>query len=148
MRPLAPGEEAPPIPGVDLATGPRAVLFYKVTCPTCQVAGPVAERLARALPEGFVAIGQDPPERLERFRAEFGDFPATPDLDPYPVSDAYGVRTVPTVFVLRDGRVDDVVESWDREGWNRAAARLGELSGREIGPLSEAGDGLPPFRPG
>jgi hypothetical protein len=148
MRPLAPGEEAPPIPGADLGTGPRAVLFYKVTCPTCQLAGPVAERLARALPEGFVAIGQDPAERLDGFRDAFGDFPATPDLDPYPVSDAYGVRTVPTIFVLRDGRVDDVVESWDREGWNRAAARLGELSGRGIGPLSQAGDGLPPFRPG
>ncbi len=108
----------------------------------------MAERLADALPEGFMAVGQDPPERLDGFRAAFGDFPATPDLDPYPVSDAYGVRTVPTLFVLLDGRVDEVVESWDREGWNRAAARLTELTGREIGPLSEVGDGLPPFRPG
>jgi hypothetical protein len=147
-EPLAPGAKAPPIPGADTGPGPKALLFYKVTCPTCQLAGPVAERLSRALPEGFVAVGQDPPERLEDFRATYGDFPATPDTDPYPVSDAYGIRTVPTVLVLNDGLVDLVVESWDRDGWNRAVDRLGELTGRKLGPLSEAGDGLPPFRPG
>jgi hypothetical protein len=146
MQPLAPGAEAPPIPGADLSTG--ALMFYKVTCPTCHLAGPVAERLARALPGSITAVGQDPPELLEDFRAAHGAFPAVPDTDPYPVSNAYGIRTVPTLFVLRDGVVDDVVESWDRDGWNRAASRLGELTGRDIGPLSEAGDGLPPFRPG
>jgi thiol-disulfide isomerase/thioredoxin len=147
-QPLGPGAEAPPIPGADSGPGPRALLFYKVTCPTCQLAGPVAERLARELPGDFLAVGQDPPERLEEFRATYGDFPATTDTDPYPVSDAYGIRTVPTLFVLHDGRVDLVVESWDREGWNRAAERLGQLAGRRVGPLSEVGDGLPPFRPG
>jgi hypothetical protein len=148
MEPLAPGTEAPPIPGIGPGPGPRALLFYKVTCPTCQLAGPPAERLARAFPEGFAAVGQDPPERLEEFRATFGDFPAVPDVDPYPISDAYGIRTVPTLLVLNDGRVEDVVESWDRDGWNRAATRLGDLAGREIGTVSERGDGLPPFRPG
>jgi hypothetical protein len=148
MEPLAPGAQAPPIPGADTGPGPRALLFYKVTCPTCQLAGPAAERLARALSEDFVAIGQDPPERIEDFRTTYGDFPATADTDPYPVSDAYGIRTVPTLFVLNDGCVDLVVESWDRQGWNRASDRLGELTGRKLGPLSEVGDGLPPFRPG
>jgi hypothetical protein len=148
MEPLPPGTEAPPIPGVDLGPGPKALLFYKVTCPTCQLAGRPAERLARAFPDGFAAVGQDPSDRLEEFRATYGDFPSTPDTEPYPVSDAYGIRTVPTLFVMRGGRIDLTVESWDRDGWNQAAARLGELTGREMGPLSESGDGLPPFRPG
>jgi hypothetical protein len=147
MVPLGPGTTAPPIPGADL-DGARAVLFYKVTCPTCQLAGPAAERLARAVPDAFVAVGQDPPDRLEAFRAEFGDFPAISDPEPYPTSDAFGIRTVPTLFVLDRGRVDDVVESWDRDGWNRLAERLAELTGRPVGPLSVEGDGLPPFRPG
>jgi hypothetical protein len=146
--PLAPGSAAPPISGVRIESGARAVLFFKVTCPTCQLAGPPAERLARALPDGFVAMGQDPPDRLEAFRTEFGDFPAIPDADPYPISEAYGIRTVPTLFVLDAGRVDDVVESWDREGWQRLAGRLGELTGRPVEPPSVEGDGLPPFRPG
>ncbi len=109
MAALPPGTEAPSIPGVELGDGERAVVFYKVTCPTCQLAGPPAERLAPAFPEGFAAVGQDPPERLEEFRATFGDFPAVPDVDPYPISDAYGIRTVPTIAVAgRGGRVVDV----------------------------------------
>ncbi len=64
------------------------------------------------------------------------------------MSNAYGIRTVPTLFVLDGARVDRVVESWDRDGWNRAAARLGELAGVPIEAVSHEGDGLPPFRPG
>ena len=101
------------------------------------------ERLHAAIPERFVAVGQDPPERLAEFADHFStSFTAIPDVAPYPVSDAWGLRTVPTLFVLEDGRVSDVVESWDREGWNRAAIGL------TGSPVSDEGDGLPPFRPG
>jgi hypothetical protein len=142
MSPLGPGSEAPPIEGADL-TGLRSVLFYKVTCPTCQLAAPVAERLYRADPDAFVAVGQDPPNRIDEFANELGTtFPTIPEAPPYPVSEAWGVRTVPTLFVVEQGRVADVIESWDREAWNRASERLvGEA-------VSHQGDGLPPFRPG
>lgn len=142
MGPLTPGSDAPPIEGADL-TGRRSVFFYKVTCPTCQLAAPVAERLYRTDPAAFVAVGQDPPDRLDEFAEELGTtFPTIADAPPYPVSESWGVRTVPTLFVVDDGRVADVVESWDREGWNRASERLvGEA-------VSHEGDGLPPFRPG
>src|SRR5215218_75146 len=141
MAPLQPGSKAKPIPGVSLEDGPSAVVFYKVTCPTCQLAALPMERLYSAGPEAFTAVGQDPPDWLEEFRRTFrATFSTVPDEPPYPLSDAYGIRTVPTLFVLEDGRVADVVESWDRDGWNRAASRL-------IGsPVSEEGDGLPPFR--
>jgi peroxiredoxin len=128
---------------VELGDGDRAVVFYKVTCPTCQTAAPAIERLYRAAPERVTAIGQDPPEQLEDFGRRYGaSFPAMSDGSPYPMSEAYGLRTVPTLFVLREGRIAEVVESWDRDGWNRAAAGL------VGGPVSEDGDGLPPFRPG
>jgi peroxiredoxin len=142
MEPLGPGADAPPIEGADL-TGRRSVFFYKVTCPTCQMAAPAAERLYRADPGAFVAVGQDPPDRLREFATQLGTtFPAIPDAPPYPVSDAWGIRTVPTLFVVDDGRVTEVVESWDRTGWNRAS----ELVVGEA--VSYEGDGLPPFRPG
>jgi thiol-disulfide isomerase/thioredoxin len=124
-------------------------MFYKVTCPTCQIAAPVAERFHQAFPDRFLGVGQDPGEKLDQFAQELGtSFPSVADEPPYPLSDAYGVRTVPTVFVIDDGNVVDVVESWDRDGWNRVAAKLGALAGIQAESVSWDGDGLPPFRPG
>lgn len=146
---LLPGTPAPQIPGADLSSGPTAVFFYKVTCPTCQIAAPVAERLYGTFPDPFVAIVQDPPERVVEFQEEYGTtFDSVSDAPPYPLSDAYGVEVVPTLFLVEDGVVTDVAESWDREGWNRVGARLAGAMGHSIAPLSEEGDGLPPFRPG
>jgi thiol-disulfide isomerase/thioredoxin len=146
VEPIPPGSPAPPIPGVDR---PGVLFFYKVTCPTCQLVAPVAERFTAAVPGRFVGIGQDPREKLDQFAEELASsFLAVPDEPPYDVSNAYGVRTVPTVFVLDEGRVVDVVESWDRDGWNRASRRAAELAGVEPRDVSHEGDGLPPFRPG
>ncbi len=147
MEPLQPGAAAAEIPS--LGDEPAAVVFYKVTCPTCQMAASPIERLYRAVGDRFAAVVQDPADRAAEFAAEYhASFPSIPDEEPYEVSRAWGVRVVPTLFVTADGRVVDVVESWDREGWSRAAARLGELLGIPVPPLSEEGDGLPPFRPG
>ena len=40
MSPLAVGDVAPEIPGVSFDAGPSVLFFYKVTCPTCQMAAP------------------------------------------------------------------------------------------------------------
>ena len=146
MAALRPGEPAPPqVP----ADGGAAVVFYKVTCPTCQVAAPAMERLYRTFPDRFVAVVQDPEERAEGFARSFGvSFPSRVDAPPYEVSEAFGVEVVPTVFAVADGEVRDVAESWDRDGWNRVAATLAGLVGSDPVTVSEEGDGLPPFRPG
>jgi thiol-disulfide isomerase/thioredoxin len=150
VKPIVEGAPAPHIPGVDLdGDGPVVVFFYKVTCPTCQMAAPVAERLAHAYPGRLVGVVQDPPERADAFAREYGTtFSWVPDTEPYEVSNAYGVRTVPTLFVIENEAVADVVESWDREGWNRVAAYLGSSTDGSSEPVSTESDGLPPFRPG
>lgn len=149
MSPLSPGSRAPTFPGAELGDGVRGVLFYKVTCPTCQLAAPVAERLYRAIGDRLVAVAQDPPDRVRGFEASFGTtFPSLTDGEPYEVSNAYGIRTVPTLFLVHDGRIDDVVESWDRDGWNRLGAKLSAAAAAPPEALSWPGDGLPPFRPG
>lgn len=148
MKPLDVGAPAPPIPGVEF-DGPVVLFFYKVTCPTCQMAAPVAERLATAHPGRLVGVVQDPPERADAFAREYRTaFPFVTDTEPYGTSDAYGVRTVPTLFVVENGAVTDVVESWDRDGWNRVAASLGSATEVSANPVSTESDGLPPFRPG
>ncbi|MGH2686771.1 MAG: peroxiredoxin family protein [Actinomycetota bacterium] len=147
--PLQHGDAAPEIPGAPPVDGPRVAFFYKVTCPTCQLSAPAAERFHRSFRGRLVGIGQDPADRLQHFAGEYGlTFDAVSDPPPYETSDAYGIRTVPTLFLVDDGRVVETVESWDRDGWNALAARMGELVGAPTQPVSTEHDGLPPFRPG
>jgi hypothetical protein len=113
------------------------------------MAAPVAERLALAHPDQLVGVVQDPLDRVDAFAQEYGTtFPSVTDIEPYDVSNAYGVRVVPTLFVIEQEKVVDVVESWDRDGWNRVSAYLGSARGSPSEPISTESDGLPPFRPG
>jgi peroxiredoxin len=127
-----------------------ALVFYKVTCPVCQMAAPKIDAMAGSYAGRVLGVGQDPPDELERFGRQFGmDIPAVADLPPYDLSNAYGIETVPTLFVIDGaGVVADAVVSWDRAGYNRASARLAELLGVEPVTVSDSSDGLPPFRPG
>lgn len=147
--PLQAGDVAPEVSGANAPDGGRVLFFYKVTCPTCQMAAAPAERLHRALGDRFVAVGQDPPERLDAFAREYDvTWDAVSESPPYPVSDAYGIRSVPTVFLVAGGRVVETVESWNRDAWNALAVRAGEVLGTKVEEVSSTGDGLPPFRPG
>lgn len=150
MTALPPGSAAPPIAGLPLADGPRALFFYKVTCPVCQMAAPHADRFEGAHPGRIHGVGQDPTEQLHAFSSEYGvSFASVADEPPYPVSNDYGIRVVPTLFLVGgEGEVLESVESWAREGFNRVSLRLAELTGRPYRSISEPGDGLPPFRPG
>ena len=143
------GSAAPPVDGVGI-NGPHALVFYKVTCSTTQLAGPPLSRLGDAYPGAVAGVGQDAPEDLATFAATYGwRFPQVADLAPYAASDAYGIASAPTVVVVDgEGRVADVVESWDREGVNRASSRLADLLQAEPVILSEPEDGLPAFKPG
>ena len=148
MEPIAPGTVAPAIEGIDLGD-PQVLFFYKVTCPVCQLAAPVAEGVQEAHPGRITGVGQDDEAKLRSFADRYGiTFPSVVDAPPYPASRSYGVRVVPTLFLVRDGEVRDVVESWDREGFNRIARGLAELTGGEPVVVSSPDDGLPPFRPG
>jgi peroxiredoxin len=146
---IAIGASAPPVPGTSPEEA-HALLFYKVTCPTCQMAAPPLDRFEQAYPGRMYGVGQDPASKLAEFSAEFGaTFPSVSDAEPYPASSAYGIENVPTMVVVDgDGRVADVVESWDRDGYNRASTTLAGLLGRDPVVISDARDGLPAFRPG
>ena len=150
MAPLRPGTAAPAIDGVDLASAPTALFFYKTTCPVCRMAAPKAQAFNAAYPGRIVGVGEDPPGKLASFAGEFGvEFGSVPDLPPYPASDAYGIEVVPTLFVIdAGGAIVETVESWDREGWNRASETMAGLTGSAYVPVSSEEDGLPAFRPG
>jgi peroxiredoxin len=149
-EPLRPGSAAPSIPGLDFSAGPNVLFFYKVTCPVCQLAAPPVSRFERAYPSRIKGIGQDTSEKLVEFDRTYSlGFPSVEDLSPYRLSNAYGIRTVPTTFLVDgEGSILDTVESWDRDGLNRVAKQLAALLGTDFASISEPGDGLPPFRPG
>ena len=150
---LAPGHRAPSLALPDATTGepvtdpwregPVVVAFFKTTCPVCQMAAPKVQALAES---GLrvVAVGEDPPPEIRSYAERHGQNVTTlSEPAPYPVSDAFGIDTVPTLFLVgEDGNVRDAVVSWDRDAWNRFAEEAGGTA------VSEDGDGLPPFRPG
>lgn len=149
MSPLQAGDVAPEIPGAPPGDGPRGLFFYKVTCPTCQMAAPTMARFEQAFPGRVVGVGQDPEPTLARFTEEFRlSIASVEDAPPYTVSDAYAVESVPTLYLVDGGRVIDVVGAWDRDGFNRVAASLAERLGAEPTVVSTPADGLPEFQPG
>jgi peroxiredoxin len=150
MAPLPPGTAAPPIDGLDLGASPTALFFYKVTCPVCRMAAPKVGSMANAYPGRIAGIGQDPAPKLVAFADEHGmGFGSTSDPPPYAASRAYGIETVPTLFVIdARGTIVETVESWDRAGYNRASRTLADLAALPYREVSNDGDGLPAFRPG
>lgn len=123
--------------------GSLAIVFFKVSCPVCQMVGPVVGSMGQAgLPT--IAVGQDPVPALVGYAARFDQPVRTlSEPAPYEVSTAFGITSVPSLFLVgADGKVADSVGAWDRERWNRVATALG---GPEV---SYPGDGLPPYRPG
>ena len=150
MQALAAGSRAPQIPDLDFGSGATVLFFYKVTCPVCQLSAPAVQTFETSYPGRILGIGQDPGEKLSAFSRTYGiGFPSRADTPPYELSNAYGVRVVPTTFLINtDAEVLGVVQSWDRAGMNDLSRRLASLVGAEYRPISEDGDGLPAFRPG
>lgn len=150
---LSPGARAPSFTLPDASTGapvtdpwterPTVLAFFKVTCPVCRMVAPKVAALARGGAR-VVGIGEDPPAALRRYAREEGqDVPTLSEAAPYPVSSAFGIMSVPSIFLVEaDGTVAEAVGGWDRDRWNALAAAAGG------GPISEEGDGLPTFRPG
>ena len=161
--PLAPGAAAPSFKLLDgertprsltelTAAGPALLVFFKTSCPTCRLAFPVIGELQRRYGDAVpvVAVTQTDLATTMPWLAEHGF--AGPVLDDerdrFQVSNAYAVRSVPTLVLVDDGRVVATSEGWDRDRMNRWAADLGAATGREAPPVSVEGDGRPVYKPG
>jgi peroxiredoxin len=120
-----------------LARGPVVLAFFKVSCPTCQYAFPFLERLHKAYAQRgvtLVGVSQNEPKDTAAFKKEFGiTFPMLlDDTDSYPVSNAYGLTNVPTVFwIAQDGEIEVSSVGWvkaDFEAVNRKMAEAGKAA--------------------
>ena len=150
MLALQVGDVAPSVPRVAFGDGPVVLFFFKVTCPTCQLAAPTMAAFERGYPGRVVGIGQDPQDVLDAFGEVHGmGMRSIEDRPPYDVSNRYGIVSVPTLIVVGDdGRVVESIGAWGREGFNRASERIARALGVDPVPISVEGDGLPSFKPG
>ncbi|MFN2377211.1 MAG: peroxiredoxin family protein [Candidatus Binatia bacterium] len=119
-----------------LAGGPVLLVFVEADCPTSRLALERLERARVPLEEKgvtLVAIHEDAPEVAERtMRHCRADFLALAEPDPYAVSAAYGLRTVPTAFlVARDASIERVIEGWSHDDYVVVLAEAARSSKEE-----------------
>jgi peroxiredoxin len=121
----------------ELARGPVVLAFFKVSCPTCQYAFPYLERLYKAYANKGIAllgVSQNDAQETLAFAKDFGvTFPLLlDDTRSYPVSNAYGLTNVPTVFwIAQDKEIEVSSVGWvkaDFELINRKMAETGKIT--------------------
>jgi peroxiredoxin len=121
----------------ELARGPVVLVFFKASCPTCQYALPMFERLHKAYGQKNVtlaAVSQNDSNETNAFMKQFGiTFPVLlDDTRSYPASNAYGLTNVPSIFwVAQDGEIEITSVGWvkaDFESINRKIAETGKVS--------------------
>lgn len=167
MAALEPGTSAPAFSLPDdkgqvhslaegLAKGPVLLVFFKISCPTCQYGLPFFERLHNRLgnaPVSLWAVSQNSLDHTNAFRREFGveTLPALFDSDEegYAVSNAYGVTHVPTAFLIEpDGKIALTAVGWSRDDTAAIARRLGQAAGEPALALFGPQENVLAFRPG
>lgn len=101
---------------VSTGGGPCTLIFFKVSCPTCQLTLPFLNRASRD--ERVIVVSQDTPHATKQFAAKFNaplNYHYDRDEDNYPASNALGLNYVPSMIrVDSDGRVIDAVEGFDK----------------------------------
>jgi peroxiredoxin len=114
--------------GEMLPAGPVLVSFFKVSCPVCQLTLPFLDRM-KGGPIQIVAVSQDPETQTESFNQRFGSNLLTVldrGEEGYPVSNAYGITHVPTLFLVeQDGRVSQVIEGFVKADLEALGQRIG-----------------------
>jgi len=121
---------------------PVLVVLFKVSCPTCQLVLPLLERLWKARGQ-VLGISQDGAPATKDFGAHFQlTFPILLDAAPYPVSQAFGITNVPSLFLVRENK--EIV--WTSMGFERS--EIEELGHLLHTAILRTTDKLPERKPG
>jgi peroxiredoxin len=137
-----------------LKKGPVVTVFFKVSCPVCQMALPYLERIYKAYGKSgkltFVGVSQDNAADTAAFNKRFGvTFPVLLDEKGYPVSSAYKLTNVPTVFMISPaGEVEFSSVSWSKSEILELARKLAQVNGTSPATIFPSGEPVPEFKPG
>ncbi|MBI4462820.1 MAG: TlpA family protein disulfide reductase [Acidobacteria bacterium] len=161
---LGPGTKAPDftLTGLDgkkyslaqaLAQGPVLLAFFKESCPVCQFALPFIERIHRGgNSQGGIhiwGVSQDDQRDSRAFAREYGlSFPVLLDESGYPVSNAYGLTNVPTLFLVEpDGQIALTSIGFNKAEIESVAHRMGQRVGKKLVAFPP-GENVPDYKPG
>jgi peroxiredoxin len=139
------------LPG-DTQGRPALLVFFRVSCETCDIAFPYVNRLAEAYPDGWDlwAISQDDPDRSAAYRDRFGlTYPVLLDAPALDASLLYDPPSTPGFFLVGpDGRVDFALEGFDKVDLNEISRRIAFMLGAQAVEIAPENDGNPSMRPG
>jgi peroxiredoxin len=133
--------------------GPVVVSFFKISCPVCQFTFPFIERLYKRYGgEGvtFLGVSQDDVRASKRFADDYGvTFPVLVDEEGYPVSNGYGLTSVPTTFLIdADASVRTVCMGFEKAGFEAIANELAERRKLPPAALFLPSEQVPAHKPG
>ena len=138
----------------ELANGPVVLAFFKVSCPTCQYAFPFFERLFKAYGQKNVklfGVSQNDSKDTAAFIRQFGvTFPVLlDDTKSYPVSNAYGLTNVPTVFwIAQDGEIEISSVGWVKSDFEVISRKMAEAGKIAPAAMFRPGEDVRDFRAG
>jgi peroxiredoxin len=136
-----------------LHRGPVVATFFKVSCPVCQFTAPFLQRLYKRYAGDsvtFLAISQDDAAKTNKFTQQYGmTFPVALDEDPYPVSNAYGLTNVPTIFFIdTDGTAKFISLGFEKQTLEDIAKALAERQKLTPAALFRPDESIPAHKPG
>lgn len=138
----------------ELLQGPVVLAFFKVSCPTCQYAFPFLERLERAYKRKggrIIGVSQNDAKQTADFTKEFSvTFPVLlDDTDRYPVSNAYGLTNVPTMFWIgRDREIELASVGWVKADFEALSRKMAESANISVAMVFKPGEDVRDFRAG
>jgi len=137
-----------------LQRGSVVAAFFKISCPVCQFTFPFLERLYKRYGGdgvSFLGISQDDARDTRDFAKEFSvTFPMLlDDEDGYIVSNAYGLTSVPTIFLIdTEGTVKVSSTGFDKKDLETIAAELAQRRKIALAPLFRPDEVVPINKPG
>jgi peroxiredoxin len=137
-----------------LSGGPVILVFFKISCPTCQYALPFFERLYKAYGKkgvSLIGISQNELKDTAAFVKEFGiTYPVLlDDTHSYRASNAYGLTNVPTIFwIAQDGEIELSSVGWVKADFEVINCKMAE--GDKVTPsvVFRPGEEVRDFRAG
>lgn len=135
------GQTAPAIPGLDLGSDAALIVFFETDCPTCRLAVPYLNKLARGA--RVIGISQDDQAATNQFTQQLATaFPVQRDSG-LALSRRFDLTFVPSLFLIdHNGRVLRSHFGFDKAVLNEIATQM------RCPPVAEDFDGAPQSKPG